>query len=435
MGETQTLARNLHEKLLERLDLRRTDVNRMTDAELWTYAQRHLGQLIDQSEVRNSADRVALERQILQEVVGLGAIEDLLSDDSISEIMINGPVDVFVERRGRIERASTRFSSAQSLAGVIERLLQHTGRRVDESSPMVDARLPDGSRVNVIVPPIALCGPALTIRKFARKKLQLADLVAAGTLSPAMASFLQLAVRMRRNIVVSGGTGTGKTTLLNCLSGMIPCGERVITIEDSAELQLAHANLVALEARPSNAEGAGQVSIRDLVRNALRMRPDRIVVGECRGGETLDMLQAMNTGHDGSLTTAHANSPRDLLSRLEVMTMMAGMELPLSAIREQLASAVNIIVQLARFSCGTRRVVAISEIAGTESGRIQLQDLFRFHVSGLDRSGVVAGNFRTCGNEPRFIETLPLENRPAPLCPDAIGSHAERSLPPQRATP
>ncbi|MBK7116380.1 MAG: CpaF family protein [Proteobacteria bacterium] len=418
MAAAIELASGLHERLIERLDLRRTDINRMTDAELWTYAQRHLQQLIDQSEARHSPERGLLERQILQEVVGLGAVEDLLSDDSISEIMINGPGDVFVERHGRIERMASRFSSTQSLAGVIERLLQRTGRRVDESSPMVDARLPDGSRINVIVPPLALCGPALTIRKFGQRRHRLSDLVGAGTLSAAMADFLQIAVRARRNIVVSGGTGTGKTTLLNCLSGLIPPGERVITIEDSAELQLAHANLVALEARPSNAEGVGLVSIRDLVRNALRMRPDRIVVGECRGGETLDMLQAMNTGHDGSLTTAHANSPRDLLSRLEVMTLMAGMDLPLGAIREQIASAVNLIVQLARFSCGSRRVVAITEIAGTESGRIQMQDLFRFHAAEVDRDGVTIGHFRTCGNEPRFYESLAAEHRPPALCPE-----------------
>jgi pilus assembly protein CpaF len=417
------LARELHVKLIEKLDLRRTDVNRMSDGELWAYAQRHLQQLIDHSGVRPGPERVVLERQILQEVVGLGAVEDLLVDETISEIMINGPGDVFVERRGRIERVATRFSSSQALTGVIERLLQRTGRRVDESSPMVDARLPDGSRINVVVPPLALCGPALTIRKFGSRRLQLADLVRAGTLSDAMARFLQFAVQARRNIVVSGGTGTGKTTLLNCLSGLIPPGERVITIEDSAELQLDHSNLVALEARPSNAEGAGLVSIRDLVRNALRMRPDRIVVGECRGGETLDMLQAMNTGHDGSLTTAHANSPRDLLSRLEVMTLMAGMDLPLAAIREQLASAVNLIVQLARFSCGTRRVVAITEVAGSESGRIQLQDLFRFHAAGCGRDGTTSGAFQTCGNEPRFLESLPFEMRPAPLCPDGPGRH------------
>lgn len=407
--------RGLHQALIQRLDLRRTDVNRMTDAELWSYAERHLRPLLDERGELSAAQRAQVGRQILQEVVGLGVIDELMADESIAEIMINGPADVFVERHGRLCRVPQRFSSVEALTGVIERLLQATGRRVDESSPMVDARMSDGSRVNVVVPPLALCGPVVTIRRFARRRLTLSDLVAQGALSEAMADFLKLAIRARRNIVVSGGTGTGKTTLLNCLSGMIPAGERVVTIEDSAELQLQHANLVALEARPGNAEGAGLVSIRDLVRNALRMRPDRIVVGECRGGEALDMLQAMNTGHDGSLTTAHANSPRDLLSRLEVMVMMAGMELPLMAIREQIASAVNIVVQLARFSCGTRCVNAISEVTGTESGRIQMQDLFRFHRMGTS-NGRVRGEFRASGNEPHFYESLPATERPGVTC-------------------
>jgi len=415
-GADATRLRELHLALIQRLDLRRTDVNRMSDAQLWSYAERHLRPLLDERTELSSVQRVQLSRQILQEVVGLGAIDDLLADESIAEIMVNGPADVFIERHGRLCRVPQRFSSSEALAGVIERLLQSTGRRVDEASPMVDARMSDGSRVNVVVPPLTLCGPAITIRRFGRRRLTLADLVAQGALSEAMADFLRLAIRARRNIVVSGGTGTGKTTLLNCLSEMIPPGERVVTIEDSAELQLHHANMVALEARPGNAEGAGLVSIRDLVRNALRMRPDRIVVGECRGGEALDMLQAMNTGHDGSLTTAHANSPRDLLSRLEVMVMMAGMELPLTAIREQIASAVNLIVQLARFSCGTRCVIAISEVVGTESGRIQMQDLFRFHRSGTAPDGHVAGEFRACGNEPHFYESMPPSERPGVAC-------------------
>jgi pilus assembly protein CpaF len=354
----------------------------------------------------DAAQRAAIERQLLQEVVGLGVIDELLADEQISEVMINGPADVFIERRGRIEQVAKRFSSVQALMGVIERLLQRTGRRVDESSPMVDARLPDGSRVNVVVPPLALCGPVVTIRKFGRHRMSLADLTVRDALSPEMAGFLRIAVRTRRNIVVSGGTGTGKTTLLNCLSELIPATERIITIEDSAELRLCHENLVALEARPRNAEGAGVIEIRDLVRNALRMRPDRIVVGECRGGEALDMLQAMNTGHDGSLTTAHANSPRDVLTRLEVMTMMAGMELPLLAIREQIASAVHLIVHLGRFACGTRRVVAIVEVTGVESGRIQTQELFRFHRLGTDALGHVHGSFMATGNEPCFFEQL-----------------------------
>jgi pilus assembly protein CpaF len=278
---------------------------------------------------------------------------------------------------------------------------------------MVDARLPDGSRVNVIIPPLALSGMTVTIRKFGRRRMGMGELLGAEALSMDMARFLELAVRTRRNIVVSGGTGTGKTTLLNCLSELIAPGERIVTIEDSAELQLSHDNLVTLEARPRNSEGRGLVSIRDLVRNALRMRPDRIVVGECRGGEALDMLQAMNTGHDGSLTTAHANSPRDLLSRLEVMSLMAGMELPLAAVREQIASAINIVVQQARFACGSRRITSISEVTGTESGRIQMQDLFRFESAGTNSAGQVCGRFRSCGNHPVFLETLDTSDRTA----------------------
>jgi pilus assembly protein CpaF len=403
----------LHDELLRRLDLRRVDINRMSDEELWRLAQRHLREVLDGRVAPE--ERALVERRVLQEVVGVGVLEDLLRDDSITEIMVNGPDHIFVERNGRLVRHEARFSGVRALQGAIERLLARSGRRVDESSPMADARLADGSRINVIVPPLALCGPAVTIRKFARRPLDMHALVRNGTLSPEMAEFLRVAVHARRNIVVSGGTGTGKTTLLNCLSGLIPPGERVVTIEDSAELQLCHENLVSLEARPSNSEGRGLVTIRDLVRNALRMRPDRIVVGECRGGETLDMLQAMNTGHDGSLTTAHANSPRDLLSRLEVMALMAGMDLPLLAVREQIASAVNLIVQQARFPCGSRRIVAITEVTGTESGRIQTQELFRYESRGLSREGRTEGVFRACGNEPAFFESLPRSLHPGPL--------------------
>jgi pilus assembly protein CpaF len=403
----------LHGELLRRLDLRRTDVSRMSDEDLWRLAQRHLREMLGAR--AQAGDHSALERRLLQEVVGLGVLEDLLHDDSVSEIMINGPDAIFTEQRGRLRRTPLRFSGMRALHGAIERLLARSGRRVDESSPMADARMADGSRVNVVVPPLSLCGPAVTIRKFSRQRLDMDSLVRNGTLSAGMAGFLHLAVTARRNIVVSGGTGTGKTTLLNCLSGLIPPDERIVTIEDSAELQLEHENLVNLEARPSNVEGRGHVSIRDLVRNALRMRPDRIVVGECRGGETLDMLQAMNTGHDGSLTTAHANSPRDLLSRLEVMTLMAGMELPLVAVREQIASAVNLIVQQARFPCGTRRIVSITEVTGTESGRIQTQDLFTFDRKGAAGEAGVHGQFRLCGNEPLFFESLPTRERPACL--------------------
>jgi pilus assembly protein CpaF len=405
-------ARDLHEELIQRLDLRRTDIRRMSDAQLWQLAQRHLREILDQRGGVGQ-ERVHLEKSVLQEVVGLGALEDLLADESISEIMINGPGDIFVERAGRISRCQQKFTGPRALGGVIERLLQTSGRHVDESSPMVDARLPDGSRVNVVIPPLALNGMTVTIRKFGRRRMGMGELLGAEALSMDMARFLELAVRARRNIVVSGGTGTGKTTLLNCLSELIAPDERIVTIEDSAELQLHHDNLVTLEARPRNSEGRGLVSIRDLVRNALRMRPDRIVVGECRGGEALDMLQAMNTGHDGSLTTAHANSPRDLLSRLEVMSLMAGMELPLAAVREQIASAVNIVVQQARFACGSRRIVSISEVTGTESGRIQMQDLFRFERTGTKEGGQVNGSFRSCGNHPVFLEGLDAAERAA----------------------
>lgn len=391
----------IHQELIQRLDLRRTDIDHMPDAQLRQLARHHLRELLPQWLPADATQADALEQQLLREVVGLGPLEELLADDAVSEIMVNGPADVFIESHGRLHRLDVRFSSARSLAGVVERLLQGTGRRVDESSPMVDARLPDGSRLNVIIPPLALGGTTLTIRKFGRGLLRLEDLLAAGALSLQMARYLALAIRERRNIVVSGGTGSGKTTLLNCLSSLIPAGERVVTIEDSAELALRHENLVRLEARPANAEGRGLVSIRDLVRNALRMRPDRIVVGECRGGEALDMLQAMNTGHDGSLTTAHANSPRDLLSRLEVMVLMAGMDLPLAAVREQIAGAVHVIVQLARAADGTRRVVQVTEVTGTESGRIQTQDLFRHQRLAGGRCGFVP-----CGNVPVFTERL-----------------------------
>jgi pilus assembly protein CpaF len=397
---SDTALSGLHDALIQRLDLRRTDVNQMSDQELWRYAEGHLRLLLDQNPRLDLTQRTSIERQLLQEVVGLGLVDDLLKDDDITEIMINGPKDVFIERRGCLHRVVQRFSSQQALMGVIERLLQQTGRRV-----------------NVVVPPLSLIGPVVTIRKFGRQRLSMDDLVQHGTLSAGMADFLRIAVKYRRNIVVSGGTGTGKTTLLNCLSELIPSSERLITIEDSAELRLCHENLVVLEARPRNAEGAGTVSIRDLVRNALRMRPDRIVVGECRGGEALDMLQAMNTGHDGSLTTAHANSPRDVLSRLEVMTMMAGMELPLLAIREQIASAVDLVVHLGRFGCGSRCIAAIVEITGIESGRIQTQELFRFHRTGSDSRGKVIGHFMATGNEPCFFEQLAPTERPAALAP------------------
>lgn len=391
-------------ELVAALDLRRNDIAGLHDTQLRELAQRCISEIVARHALPAGADRQRVERQVLQEAVGRGVLEDLLADDSVTEIMVNGPDAVFIEREGRLLPAPVRFSSGRALSRVIERLLVDSGRRVDEAMPMVDARLADGSRLNVIISPLALNGPALTSRKFARQCLTIEDLVTRDALSVDMAAMLRHAVRSRRNIVVSGGTGSGKTTLLNVLSKLIPPGERVVTIEDSAELQLQHPNRVTLQARPSNLEGQGGIGIRDLLRNALRMRPDRIVIGECRGAEALDMLQAMNTGHCGSLTTAHANSPRDLLSRLEVMVLMAGMDLPVGAIREQMASAVNLVVQQARFACGTRRIVSITEVTGMEAGRVQMQDLFRFQATGVDRHGRSQGRFDACGNLPVYLE-------------------------------
>jgi pilus assembly protein CpaF len=319
--------------------------------------------------VSTAIDRKKLADYILHESVGLGPLEELLRDDAITEVMVNGARDIFAERGGKLQRLPVTFSSDKSLYGVIERIVAPIGRRVDESSPLVDARLQDGSRVNIIIPPLALKGPTITIRKFSKKRLQISDLLKYQSVSEPMVEFLQICVEHKKNVIVSGGTGSGKTTLLNVLSNLIPPEERIVTIEDAAELRLHHDNLVTLEARPKNTEGKGEVAIRELVKNSLRMRPDRIVVGECRGGEALDMLQAMNTGHDGSLTTAHANTPRDLLSRLEVMVLMAGMDLPVAAIREQIASAVNIIVQQTRFACGTRKVTRIVDSSAPDSAQ------------------------------------------------------------------
>lgn len=408
--------KRLHERLLEAIDLRRRDLNRMTDQQLRAETEQLLRELVaDERDLPAELDRAALIREVLNEAVGLGPLEDLLADDSITEIMVNGHDQLYVERAGRLEPYALTFTSDQAVLRVIERIVTPLGRRIDESSPMVDARLKDGSRVNAIIPPLAIHGPALTIRKFARRRLTIDDLLGFGSLSEPMARFLRLCVEQRKNILVSGGTGSGKTTLLNVLSNFIPAGERIITVEDAAELKLHHANLVALEARPPNAEGRGQITIRDLVRNALRMRPDRIIVGECRGGEALDMLQAMNTGHDGSLTTLHANSPRDALSRLETMVLMAGMDLPVTAIREQIASAVDIVVHQTRFACGTRKITSITEITGMEGGKILMQELFSFEQRGFGGDGKVEGQFRARGAIPSFYETLRQRNQSVDL--------------------
>ncbi len=399
--------RKLHEKLLDTIDLRRRDFTRMSDDEIRSETEAVVRELMGrESELPPKIDRAALLHEVLNEAVGLGPLEDLLADDSVSEVMVNRFDEVYVERDGRLVRHGTSFSSDRAVMGVIERIVAPLGRRIDESSPLVDARLKDGSRVNAIIPPLALKGPTLTVRKFAKKRLEAEHLIGYGSLSVSMAMFLRVCVEQRKNIVVSGGTGSGKTTFLNVLSNFIPNGERIVTIEDAAELKLHHSHLVALEARPSNVEGRGQITIRDLVRNALRMRPDRIVVGECRGGEALDMLQAMNTGHEGSLTTLHANTPRDALSRLETLVLMAGMDLPLPAIRDQIASAVDILVQQTRFACGSRKITSITEVTGMENGRLQMQEIFRFNHSGYGADGKVRGAFVGCDLVPTFYEEL-----------------------------
>lgn len=400
----------VHERLIRSLDLRRLGVETMGDEELRTRTRTSVEEIVsamqEAGELPSSVEPRALIDDVLDEALGLGPLEDLLHDETVNEIMVNGPNQIFVERDGRIAKVDRTFSSDQAVLGVIERIVAPLGRRIDESSPMVDARLKDGSRVNAIVPPLALNGPTLTIRKFTREALLIDDLVAYGTLTAAMASFLETCVKARKNIIISGGTGSGKTTTLNVLSQFIPPAERIITIEDAAELKL-EGHVVRLEARPPNIEGRGAVAIRDLVRNALRMFPQRIIVGECRGGEALDMLQAMNTGHEGALTTVHSNSPRDALSRLETMVLMSGMELPIRAIREQIASAVDIVVQQARLSDGSRRITHISEVTGMESEVITMQDIFVFEQQGLANDGRVMGAAKPTGFVPRFYEDLP----------------------------
>lgn len=401
--------KEIQERVQDQLDLyKRNVITDMTVNELREEAGGVARQVIANGGVR-IPDGVEIEQlvdQVVAESIGLGPIEPLLQDESISEVMVNGPQDVYVEQQGRLTRVPVRFIDARSLMSVIERIVTPLGRRIDEGAPMVDARLADGSRVNAIIPPLSLIGPVLTIRKFAKRRFDMGRLVEVGTMSQAMADFLRVCVEHRRNVVVSGGTGSGKTTLLNALSDFIPDSERIVTIEDAAELRLSQQHVISLEARPANVEGKGQVAIRDLVRNSLRMRPDRIVVGECRGGEALDMLQAMNTGHDGSMTTGHANSPRDLLSRLEVMVLMSGMELPVRAIREQISSAVDVVVQQSRFKDGKRRVTDIVEVRGMEGDTILLQTLFKFHQKGTDGEGNSVGVFSGGGYAPGFYESL-----------------------------
>jgi pilus assembly protein CpaF len=412
----------IHRRLVAEIDLRKGETDYMRDpvklAELRRRAEAKVTALVDEeaADVKDREARAALVKQVLDEALGLGPLEDLLADPAISEIMINGPNRIYVERHGKIELTPLRFLSSEQLRGIIERIVAPIGRRVDEKVPMVDARLADGSRVNAIIPPLALDGPSVTIRKFSKSFLTVDDLVRLGSFTEQMATLLGAAVRLRQNIIVSGGTGSGKTTLLNLLASYIPEDERIVTVEDSAELRLAQEHVVRLESRPPNIEGEGAITIRDLVRNALRMRPDRIVVGECRGGETLDMLQAMNTGHDGSLTTVHANTPADALSRIETMSLMSGLDLPSKAIRDQIASAVNLIIQQARLPDGSRRITYISEVQGLADGAFSVADIFVLKQTGMTPDGKVIGQFVPTGYVPRFVEqasrrgvTLPRE--------------------------
>ena len=407
--EVSEFKRNVHRRVLEYLDLhKRTLIHTLSPEQLRAEATKTANAVINDAKlaIPTGYNRNKLIEEIVAEAIGLGPIEPLLDDEAVTEVMVNGPDQIYVERAGKLTRSNKKFNSASSLTSIIERIVTPLGRRIDESSPMVDARLRDGSRVNAIIPPLSLIGPVLTIRKFSKHRLKITDLIDKSTLSPEMAEFLKVCVENHRNIIVSGGTGSGKTTTLNVLSNFIPENERIVTIEDAAELQLDQDHLVSLESRPANVEGRGQVAIRDLVRNALRMRPDRIVVGECRGGEAIDMLQAMNTGHDGSLTTGHANSPRDLLSRLEVMVLMSGMDLPVRAIREQIASAVDIVLQQTRFSDGKRRITSIVEIDGMEGDTILMQQIFKFKQTGRAEDGAVQGEFSGLGYAPTFYNDL-----------------------------
>jgi pilus assembly protein CpaF len=379
--------------------------NNHTRAEVEELISSYCQRVLDDSPMNvPRGERARIVADICDEILGLGPIEPLLKDETITEVMINGPKKIFVERKGKLQLTNVQFHDDAHLMNIIERIVSPLGRRIDESSPLVDARLADGSRVNAIVPPLSLIGPCVTIRKFTKNPLSIDNLVGFGTLSEEMAEFLEACVKARLNIMVSGGTGSGKTTTLNVLSSFIPDRERIVTIEDAAELRLQQQHVVTLESRPANLEGRGAITIRDLVRNALRMRPDRIIVGEVRSGEALDMLQAMNTGHDGSLTTGHANSPRDILSRLETMVMMAGMDLPVRAIREQIASALDLIIQQSRIQDGSRKITHITEVQKMEGDTIVLQDLFTYVQTSIDDSGKSVGYYESSGLQPMFLQ-------------------------------
>lgn len=402
-GSYFDLKTRVQNKLLSELDpsmdITRTEEVRRTIQDLFEQI------LAEENIVLSRPERARLFEQIAAEILGFGPLQPLLEDDTITEIMVNGPKNVYIERKGKLHRVPITFENNDHVMRVIDRIVAPLGRRIDESSPYVDARLPDGSRVNAVIPPISLVGPTLTIRKFSKNPITVEQLVQFGSISNEVIQFLKACVEARLNVLISGGTGSGKTTLLNVMSGFIPDDERIITIENAAELQLRQEHVVTLESRPPNIEGRGEITIRDLVINSLRMRPERIIVGECRGGETLDMLQAMNTGHDGSMTTAHANTPRDALSRVETMCLMAGMDLPVRAIREQVASAIDVICQQERMRDGTRKVTNVSEVSGMEGDVITMTDIFTFEQTGMD-AGKVVGRLRATGMRPKFMEKI-----------------------------
>lgn len=406
----QALKLRVHKELVEKVDFKKEGSNASAAKQLREKCRVVVVEILNTEDTASVAptrdDLQQLVKEILDEALGFGPLEDLLADDSVTEIMVNSSTQIYMEKAGKPQLSKTVFSSNQQLMNVIERIVMPLGRRIDEKSPYVDARLPDGSRVHAIIPPLAIRGPTVTIRKFPKHRLVWQDLVKYGSFTAEIADFLRLCVESRLNIVVSGGTGSGKTTLLNMLSGFIPATERIITVEDSAELSLAQEHVVRLETRPANIEGEGEVSIRDLVKQTLRMRPDRIIVGECRAGETLDMLQAMNTGHDGSLTTIHSNTPRDCIARIETLVMMAGMNLPVKAIREQMASAVHLIVQQSRLSDGSRKITYITEVVGIQGDTVSLQDVFLFKQEGLDKRRKVQGRFVATGFIPKFVEQI-----------------------------
>jgi pilus assembly protein CpaF len=401
----EDLKRHIHSKLVEKLDF--TRVKDLHSDALRKDIRRVIEHLCDtENPLLNRMERERLIDEILDETLGFGPLEALLKDPTISDILINGPVSVYVERRGKLEKTDIKFRDNDHLLQIIDRIVSKVGRRVDETSPMVDARLPDGSRVNAIIPPLALDGPTVSIRRFGTNPLKLEDLLNYKAFTPEMAMLMEAAIKARLNVLISGGTGCGKTTLLNTLSSFIPNDERVITIEDAAELQLQQEHVVRLETRPPNIEGKGAVTTRDLVRNALRMRPERIIIGECRGAESLDMLQAMNTGHAGSMTTLHANNPREGLSRLETMIMMGGFEMPVKAMRQQIASAVDLIIQANRLQGGPRKVTSVTEVMNMEQDVIIMQDVFKFKQLGIDQNGRAFGQFESTGVRPTFVGRL-----------------------------